>query len=146
MKRLVLAALFLVVGWLQAQETPMVITQPNGNYVAVINPSAGIVTIYAVDGNVLTRKSSVNYLVAYDSNAKVYRACFFDESIVLALVGTWDKDNQTMKWEGSDPGTGNKSAGNYRFVDKDHVEWSLVINGPDGKVVAELVAKQSRVK
>ena len=45
MKRLVLVALFLA-GWLPAQETPMVITQPNGNYVAVINPSVGIVSSF----------------------------------------------------------------------------------------------------
>jgi len=70
MKRLVLVALFLS-AWLPAQETPLVITQPNGNYVAVINPSAGIVTVYAVDGNILTSKSSVNFLLEFELYQKV---------------------------------------------------------------------------
>ncbi len=50
-----------------------------------------------------------------------------------------------MKWNGTDA-AGVKHAGKVRFIDKDHVEWSMVVTGPKGKVVVELSAKQIRRK
>jgi hypothetical protein len=50
-----------------------------------------------------------------------------------------------MKRNGTDA-AGVKHAGNVRFIDKDHVEWSMVFTGPKGNVVVELPAKQTRRK
>jgi hypothetical protein len=37
-----------------------------------------------------------------------------------------------MKWNGTDA-AGVKHAGNVRFIDKDHVEWLMVVTGPEGR-------------
>ena len=50
-----------------------------------------------------------------------------------------------MKWNGTDA-AGVKHAGNVQFIDKDHVEWSMVVTSPEGKAVVELPAKQTRRK
>ena len=42
-----------------------------------------------------------------------------------------------MTWNGTDS-NGNKHLGIERFIDKDHVEWSMVFTNPDGMVVLEL--------
>lgn len=93
----------------------------------------------------LSTKKEAHFLLTYDPNAKVYRACFIEEGNAMILVGTWDKDTQTMKWASPD-GAGTKYTGNNRFIDRDHVEWSMVVTGPDGKVLVELAAKQTRKK
>jgi hypothetical protein len=100
--------------------------------------------VLSEDMNLSTKKEA-HFLLTYDPNAKVYRACFIEESNALVLLGTWDKDAATMRWNGTDP-AGVKHAGTHRFVDKDHTEWSMVITGPDGKVLVELSAKQVRRK
>ncbi|HEX3149892.1 MAG TPA: DUF1579 family protein [Gemmataceae bacterium] len=92
----------------------------------------------------LASKKEAHFLITYDSNVKAYRSCFIDDAITIALLGTWDEATQTMKWTGSD-GT-NKHDGTYRFIDRDHVEWTVTATGPDKKVVVELVAKQTRKK
>ena len=50
-----------------------------------------------------------------------------------------------MKWNGTDA-AGVKHAGNVRFIDKDHVEWSMVVTFPEGNVVVEFPAKETRRK
>jgi hypothetical protein len=45
-----------------------------------------------------------------------------------------------MNWNGTDA-AGVKHAGNVRFIDKDHVDWSMVVTGPEEKIVVELPAK-----
>ncbi len=41
-----------------------------------------------------------------------------------------------MTWNGV-AFAGNKSTGESRFIDKDHVEWSLVVASPGGEVGAK---------
>jgi hypothetical protein len=93
----------------------------------------------------LSTKKEAHFLLTYDPSAKVYRACYIDEGNAQIFLGTWDKDNETMKWTSPD-GASSKHTGTYRFIDKDHVEWSMVVTGPDGKVLVELSAKQIRKK
>jgi hypothetical protein len=93
----------------------------------------------------LSSKKEAHFLLTYDPNAKKYRACFIEEGNAVLLLGTWDNDSQTMKWAGTDA-AGVKHQGTYRFLDKDHVEWTLEVTGPDGRVLAELSAKQTRRK
>jgi hypothetical protein len=50
-----------------------------------------------------------------------------------------------MKWNSTDA-AGVKHAGNVQFIDKDQVERSMVVTGPEGKVVIELPAKQTHRK
>jgi hypothetical protein len=93
----------------------------------------------------LTTKKEAHFLIAYGANEKVYRACYIDEASALVFVGTWDEGTATMKWT-TPEGAPTKYTGTYRFVDKDHVEWSMTVAGPDGKVIVELSAKQTRKK
>jgi hypothetical protein len=93
----------------------------------------------------LSSKKEAHFLMTYDPNAKAYRACFIEEGNAVVLLGTWDKDAQVMKWAGPD-GAGAKHTGATRFIDKDHVELSMLVVGPDGKVLVELSAKQTRRK
>ena len=93
----------------------------------------------------LSAKKEAHFLLTYDSNAKVYRTCFIEEESAAIILGTWDKETQTMKWNGTDGG-GGKLTGFQRFIDKDQIEWSMAVTGPDGKVVVELSAKQTRRK
>lgn len=83
--------------------------------------------------------------MTYEPTAKVYRSCYIEEGTAMILLGTWDKDTQTMTWKGADA-AGNKHTATHRFADKDHVEWSIVVTAADGKVVVELSAKQTRRK
>jgi hypothetical protein len=94
------------------------------------------------DENLTTKKES-HFLVTYDPNAKVYRACYIDEGNAQVFLGTWDKNTQTMKWI-SPEGSFARHEGTQKFIDKDHIEWSMVVTGPDGKVFVELSAKQTR--
>lgn len=94
-------------------------------------------------------KSSKNekyfFLVTYDANGKVYRACSIDESSAISYVGTWNGENDTMTWNGTDS-SGNKWAATQRFFDKDHSDWSMLSTNPDGKVVSKLSGKMTRRK
>lgn len=91
-----------------------------------------------------TKKES-HFLMTYDANAKVYRACYMDDTHTFSLVGTWDPGARTMTWRGK-AGDDNRVSGAERFIDKDNLEWSLVFTNPDGTVVAELSGKQTRRK
>ena len=82
-------------------------------------------------------------LITYDSNANVYPACVMIGPARSRLTGTWDQQTQTMEWNATDL-AGNKTAGNHRFVDSGHAEWSLVVTAPGGEVVADLSGKQTR--
>lgn len=93
----------------------------------------------------LTTKKESHYLMTYDPNAKAYRTCYIEDSITISLLGTWDARTKTMTWNGKDS-SDNRVSGSERFIDKDNLQWSLVITNPDGKVVAELTGKQTRGK
>lgn len=90
-------------------------------------------------------KTEAHFLLTYDPNSKVYRACFINRGGVSNYVGNWDEKTHTMTWNGSDS-FGNKQTGKYRFIDMDNVEWSMVFTNSDGKVVLELSTKQTRRK
>jgi hypothetical protein len=92
-----------------------------------------------------SKKESYFFLVTYDANGKVYRACSIDESAASSHVGTWNGENNTMTWNGTDS-VGNKWASTHRFFDMDHSEWSMVSTNPDGKVVSKLSGKMTRRK
>jgi hypothetical protein len=83
-----------------------------------------------------------HFLVTYDSKAKQYRACFINEEFTVPLLGKWDESTRTMRWKSSD--VAFKHDGVNRYVDKDTVEWTMTITSPEGKVVLELSAKQTR--
>ena len=100
--------------------------------------------VLSEDFDRLTKKEA-HFLMTYDPNAKVYRTCFITEGSVAIILGTWDEDNDTMTWSGTDS-AGNRLSGKSRFIVKDHVEWSMVFMNLAGKVVSELDTKQSRRK
>ena len=84
-------------------------------------------------------------LITYDSDAHVYPACYMFGPARGRLTGTWDEQTRTMTWNGTDM-SGNKIAGEHRFVDRDQAEWSLVFTAPGGEVVTALSGKQTRRK
>jgi hypothetical protein len=87
-------------------------------------------------------------LATYDPIAKVYRTWYFDSAGGMprgSVQGTWDAKTRTMTWTGTDEG-GNKSVGKTRIVDKDTHEWTVVTTNPNGKVVLDLSAKNTRRK
>ena len=88
-------------------------------------------------------KKEQHFLLTYDRAGKVYRACFINESAVQDYVGAWDEESDTMTWKGTDS-SGNRHVGVERFIDRDHIEWSMVFTTPEGKVVLEVSAKATR--
>lgn len=100
--------------------------------------------VLSEDMNVETKEES-HYLVTYDPNAKRYRGVFVGEKNAVILLGTWNEDSQTMNWVSAE-GTPAKHTATHRFIDKDHIEWSMVVTAPDGKVLLDLSAKQTRRK
>jgi hypothetical protein len=92
----------------------------------------------------LSTKQESHFLITYDSKGKQYRACFINDEATIPILGTWDEKSQTMKW--SSPAVAFKHDGVHRFIDKDHVEWTMTVTSPEGKVVLELSAKQTRCK
>jgi hypothetical protein len=98
--------------------------------------------ILSEDQNLSTKKEA-HFLITYDPNGKVYRACFIEEASAALLLGTWDNKAQTMNWT-SPPEVSTKFSGTHRIIDKDHTDWSMKVAGPDGTVFVELSGKQSR--
>jgi hypothetical protein len=92
----------------------------------------------------LSTKKESHFLITYDSKGKQYRACFINDEVTVPILGTWDEKSQTMKWKS--PDVAFKHDGIHRFIDKDHVEWTMTVTSPEGKVVLELSAKQTRRK
>ena len=92
----------------------------------------------------LSTKKEAHFFITYDSKGKQYRACFINDEFTVPLLGTWDQKSQTMQWKSSD--VAFKHDGVHRFIDKDHVEWTMTVTSPEGKVVLELSAKQTRRK
>lgn len=90
-----------------------------------------------------TNKES-HFFITYDSQGKQYRACFINENATVPLLGTWDEKSQTMKWKSSDVSFTHE--GVNRFIDADHAEWTMTVTNPEGKVVLDLSAKQTRRK
>ncbi len=90
----------------------------------------------------MAAKKESHFLVTYDPKAKMYRACFINEQFTTPLLGTWDDSSQTMRWKSSD--IAYKHEGVTRYINKDLVEWTMTISSPEGKVVMELSARQTR--
>jgi hypothetical protein len=100
--------------------------------------------VLSEDQNLSTKKEA-HFLITYDPNAKVYRACFIESASAALFLGTWDNKAQTMKWT-SPAEVSVKFTGAHRFIDKDHAEWSITVTGADGTVFVEMSGKQSRRK
>jgi len=99
--------------------------------------------VLSEDQDVATKRES-HFLMTYDAKSKQYRACVMNEEFTTPLLGTWDEKTQTMKWKSTD--IAFKHEGVNRFIDKDQWEWTMTITNPEGKVVLELSAKQTRRK
>ncbi|MFM8215019.1 MAG: DUF1579 family protein [Pirellula sp.] len=90
-----------------------------------------------------TNKES-HFLVTYDPTAKKYRACFMNEGATVPLLGTWDESNKTMTWKSTD--IAFEHEGVHRKINDDLVEWTMTVTSPEGKVVLDISAKQTRRK
>ena len=99
--------------------------------------------VLSEDQDTRTKKES-HFLATYDAKAKQYRACFISDEYTVPLLGTWDEKTQTMNWKSAD--TAFKNAVVDRFIGKDQIEWTMTVTSPEGKVVLELSAKQTRRK
>lgn len=90
----------------------------------------------------LATKRESHFLVTYDPTARQYRACFMNEGATVPLLGTWDANSQTMTWKSAD--VAFKHEGVQRRVSQDLVEWTMTVTSPEGQVVLDLSAKQTR--
>jgi hypothetical protein len=89
-------------------------------------------------------KRESHFLITYDSKKGLYRACFINDEFTVPLLGTWDEKSMSMKWK-SEHVAFNHDALN-RIIDKDNMEWEMTVTSPEGKIVLELSAKQTRRK
>jgi len=87
-------------------------------------------------------KRESHFLMSFDSKTNQYRSCFINEEFTVPLLGTWDETSKTMRWKSSD--VPFKHDVIDRFVDKDHVEWTMKVVSPEGDVVLEIIGKQTR--
>lgn len=92
----------------------------------------------------LSTKRESQFLVTYDSKGAQYRACFINDEFTVPLLGKWVEKSQTMTWKSSDIAFKHDII--QRFIDKDNVEWSMTVTNPEGKVVLDISAKQTRRK
>lgn len=99
--------------------------------------------VLSEDQDVETKRES-HFLMTYDAKSKHYRACFINDEFTVPMVGTWDEKAQTMKWKSEN--IAFKHEGVNRYIDKDHFEWTMSVTNPEGQVVLELSAKQTRRK
>jgi hypothetical protein len=108
MLRLPLAIILsLVVAAASATETPLVIHQPIGNLTAIINPSLGVVTLYEIQGNQLTRYSSVSFLNDLEFLEKYY-VSETDGNPHSALRDGFNNNPTVKEWMASLPNTLSK--------------------------------------
>lgn len=87
-------------------------------------------------------------LLTYDPATKEYRTWYFDSGGGQprgSVRGSWDDKARTMTWTGTDE-AGNKTVGKSRIVDRDHHEWTVITTDPQGKVVLDLLGKNTRRK
>ena len=92
----------------------------------------------------ISAKKESHFLVTYDPKVRKYRACFMNESVTVPLLGTWDESKQTMTWKSAD--IPFQHEGIHRRVSEDLVEWTMTVTSPEGKVVLNLSARQTRRK
>lgn len=81
--------------------------------------------------------------LTYNASNKEYTGVLISGMNTGLLTGTWDEQNQTMTFKGT-LSDGNNLLSKHRFIDKDQAEHSGVIRSADGKVLAELLQKQTR--
>ena len=92
----------------------------------------------------LSTNKEAHFFITYDSKGKQYRACFINDEATIPILGTWNEKAQTMKW--TSPDIAFKHDGMHTFVDNDNIEWTMSVTSPEGNVVLELSAKQTRRK
>jgi hypothetical protein len=92
----------------------------------------------------VSAKREGHFLITYDPKAKKYRACYINEEFTVPLLGTWDEKAQSMRWQSSDVPFKHEAV-DY-FIDRYTVEWTMTVTSPQGEVVLELSAKQTRRK
>ena len=89
--------------------------------------------------------AETHILWTYDPAGRVYRLAFLSGASLSLINGRWDAKTDTMKWSSVDL-DGNTGTGEHRFIDEDHAVWSQVVKSPDGTVVFDASAKQTRLK
>lgn len=92
----------------------------------------------------LATKKESHFLVTYDPKTKQYRSCFINEDVAVPLMGTWDEKSQTMRWKSAEGDYKHDST--HRHVSKDRIDWTMTVTSPEGKIVLEIDAKQTRRK
>lgn len=87
-------------------------------------------------------------LLTHDAATGEYRTWYFDSTggfPPVDLRGAWDEKKQTITWKATDA-AGNKTAGTTKIVDENRHEWTMVITNPEGKVVLDMQAINTRRK
>jgi hypothetical protein len=100
---------------------------------------------FIVEESTLPNGTQDHLVWTYDPVGKVYRLTLLSRTGAAIIEGRWNNTTRTMAWTSVDS-AGNKGTGKHRFIDKDHAEWSLAMKSPNGTVVFDASAKQTRVK
>jgi hypothetical protein len=89
-------------------------------------------------------KTSSVLMLTYDEEKKSYRSWWFSSTGQTAeSTGKWDPEAKTMTWTSA----GNSeftSTVRQRYVDDDHAEWDVVVQGGTGKVFFKMEGKSVR--
>jgi hypothetical protein len=86
--------------------------------------------------------------LTYDPATMEFRTWYFDAGGAFprgTLHGTWDEKTRTITWSGTDE-FGNKTVGKTRIIDQDTHEWTVLTTDKAGKVLLDLVGRNTRRK
>ena len=87
-------------------------------------------------------------VMTYDAEGKVYRHWYFDSTGAIprgAGSGKWDESTQTLTWKGTSA-AGITTTQAHRFIDKDTLEWMVLVKDSNGKVHLNMTAEAKRKK
>ena len=85
-------------------------------------------------------------LMTYDAENKVYRQWYFDSTGAIPRgeeLGRWDEAAKTFTWKAG-RFTGIRSTQTHRFIDKDTLEFAMVVKDSTGRVCLDMEGKAKR--
>ncbi len=87
---------------------------------------------------------STIWMMTYDLARREYREWLFvTGGFSIQWSGQWDEATKTFSFTG-DAGNGVTSKGTTHFIDKDHIEFSILATDSDGKVYQDMKGNMTR--
>ena len=94
-----------------------------------------------------TPQAEFLHLMTFDKSKNEYRQWYYDKDNLVPQEshGKWDAATQTFTFTGT-LGDGIRTSSQQRFVDKDHLTWTMIAKDSDGKVVLDMEGNCVRKK